>query len=363
MTRRRRLVACAGTPGAAAGDVDAASCAPGPRACPPEGGHAEAASAIQPAGRRIYNPLPRQTFGRASKRLAEGAAEVILALRRRVETRRWTIGKSAFADCGVGIRASSQPHRTRRLTALARTSALAAALLAATAPVPRAEAAAPPAPVVRAGGLRVVVAANSFAPSEAGSAAAYQAGSTHPHHPPRGQPGSPSTADSVDERVNLEALRSLYLASVRDEHSIAKGLAEIDRVRASTHAQPGSPLDATLAAYAGALVTLRAKHAFWPAQKLRYLREGLAILDRTIASHPDHAEARYLRLMSCYYLPGILGRSGSVRADFAALARLLPGVREQYPPQLYDAITRFVVERGRLPAEQRRALEDTLPAG
>jgi hypothetical protein len=164
----------------------------------------------------------------------------------------------------------------------------------------------------------------------------------------------------VDERVDLAQLRELYLASVRDEHAIAKGLAEVSRLRMRANAQPGTPFDATLTAYSGALVTLRAKHAFWPTQKLRYLRDGLAILDRTIAQHPDHPEARYLRLMSCYYLPGILGRGGSVRADFAALARLLPGVRAQYPPALYDAITRFVVERGRLPAEQRRALEDTL---
>ncbi|HET7232691.1 MAG TPA: hypothetical protein VFJ16_21955 [Longimicrobium sp.] len=164
----------------------------------------------------------------------------------------------------------------------------------------------------------------------------------------------------MDERVDLARLRELYLASVQNERDIARGLGEVERLRARADARPGTTLDATLTAYTGALVTLRAKHAFWPGQKLRYLRDGLAILDRTIEKHPDHAEARYLRLMSCYYLPGILGRSGSVRADFTALARLLPGVRAQYPPELYDAITRFVVERGRLPAEQRRALEDTL---
>ncbi|HEU4561494.1 MAG TPA: hypothetical protein VFS20_26810 [Longimicrobium sp.] len=168
------------------------------------------------------------------------------------------------------------------------------------------------------------------------------------------------TTDSGDARVDLAPLRELYLASVRDEGAIAKGLTEVKRLRETAHPPVGGALDATLAAYTGALVTLRAKHAFWPPQKLAHLRQGLAILDRTVERHPDHAEARYLRLMSCYYLPGILGRGGSVRADFAALARLLPGVRAQYPPDLYDAITRFVVERGRLPAEQRRELESTL---
>ena len=64
--------------------------------------------------------------------------------------------------------------------------------------------------------------------------------------------------------------------------------------------------------------------------------------------------------MSCYYLPGFLGRTASVRSDFAALAQLLPAVRAQYPAELYAAIARFVVERGKLPAEQRRVLQDTL---
>lgn len=165
-----------------------------------------------------------------------------------------------------------------------------------------------------------------------------------------------SPADSVD----LAPLRGLYLASVRDGRAIERGLGEIERIRGRAHPEAGTALDATLAAYQGALVTLRAKHAAWPPQKLRYMREGLALLDRTVERNPDHAEARYLRLMSCYYLPALFGRGGSVRADFAALARLLPGVRGQYPPAVYAAITRFVVERGRLPAEQRRVLEDTL---
>lgn len=165
---------------------------------------------------------------------------------------------------------------------------------------------------------------------------------------------------AAGDSVDLAALRETYLASVRDGRAIPRGMDEIEHIRARSRPEAGSALDATLSAYQGALVTLRAKHAAWPPQKLRYMREGLALLDRTVERSPEHAEARYLRLMSCYYLPGFFGRGGSVRADFAALARLLPGVRGQYPPAVYAAITRFVVEKGRLPAEQRRVLEDTL---
>lgn len=181
------------------------------------------------------------------------------------------------------------------------------------------------------------------------------AAAANPHHP--------AAFLAMDERVDLEPLRELYLASVRDGDAIPRGMDEIRRLRARGSVAAGSPLDATLTAYEGALVTLKAKHAFWPAQKLRYLRQGLTILDRTVAAHPEHAEARYLRLMSCYYLPGILGRSGSVRDDFAALARLLPAVRPQYPRPLYEAIVRFVLEKGRVDPHARRALEASLKPG
>ena len=166
-----------------------------------------------------------------------------------------------------------------------------------------------------------------------------------------------------DERVDLTALRETYLRSVSESKAIREGLAEIERLREKGAVRPGTETDATLTAYRGALITLRAKHAFWPTQKLQYLNQGLAVLDATVRAHPEHAEARYLRLMSCYYLPGVLGRGRTVRDDFSALARLLPGVRRQYPAELYGAIARFVVERGRLPADQVRALEATLAQG
>jgi hypothetical protein len=109
-------------------------------------------------------------------------------------------------------------------------------------------------------------------------------------------------------------------------------------------------------------VTLRAKHGTWPPSRLRHLREGLSILDGAVAARPDEAEVRYLRLLSCYYLPGILGRGRSVREDFAALARLLPEARHDFPPELYAAMVRFVLENGGPSPPQRAALLAALEA-
>lgn len=158
----------------------------------------------------------------------------------------------------------------------------------------------------------------------------------------------------------LDRLRALYLAAVEDDEAIERGLEEVERLREGSAAGRGGARAGLLSAYAGALETLRAKHALWPPAKLRHLRQGLEVLDRAVEEHPEVAEIRYLRLMSCYYLPGVLGRRGSVREDFAALARLLPDARDEYPPDAYQAVVRFVLEEGTPSPDARERLERAL---
>ena len=180
--------------------------------------------------------------------------------------------------------------------------------------------------------------------------------------------GEPAPLDAVrstrvaaaGDPAPLDSLRALYYAAVQDEGAIRQGMQAVDALRRSGTAVAGGTLDGILLAYEGALITLRAKHGFWPHDRLRHLRDGLALLDRAVAVYPDVAEVRYLRLMSCYYLPGILGRRRSVRDDFAALARLLPAARGDYPPELYRAIVTFVLENGAPSAQERTALEGAL---
>lgn len=162
-------------------------------------------------------------------------------------------------------------------------------------------------------------------------------------------------------RSGIEEVRRLYGEALRTESAIGRGLAEVERMRVSSAGRDATT-SATLSAYTGAFIVLRAKHGIWPPDRLRNVRTGLAVLDSVVAAHPGHAEARYLRLMSCYYLPGLFGRNWSVRDDFAALARLLPGVRGQVPNELYQVIVRFVLENGRPSPEQRAALEASLRA-
>nr|HOX53239.1 hypothetical protein [Fibrobacteria bacterium] len=109
-----------------------------------------------------------------------------------------------------------------------------------------------------------------------------------------------------------------------------------------------------------------AKHALWPPRKLEHLERAAPLLDSAVARSPNHPEIRYLRLMSCYYLPFFFGRKASVEEDFRALARLLPGWTGGLDEGLRAEVARFILGNfDGLTAEDRLRLSPLakLPSG
>jgi hypothetical protein len=113
-------------------------------------------------------------------------------------------------------------------------------------------------------------------------------------------------------------------------------------------------------ALAGALEVVRAKHSRWPPNKLKYLRRGVSALDRLVAEAPDDAVVRYLRLVSCFYLPFFLERDQSVKEDLRVLTELLPKGSGGFSGPVYSAVIRFVLENGDPAREEQMRLEAAL---
>lgn len=179
-------------------------------------------------------------------------------------------------------------------------------------------------------------------------------GGIHPQHDETPVAASVFVPDVPADDDLVEQMRAFYLRGVERRASIDSALA----LPAS-----GNP-DPVVEAYRAALVVLKAKHAFWPTTKLAHLERGLPVLDRLVQEHPRHAEIRYLRLLSCYFLPGFLGRKDSVREDVAALSGLLPPAEGDFPPDLYREMLLFVLDAGEIePAARARLSElvDQLP--
>jgi phytoene synthase len=138
----------------------------------------------------------------------------------------------------------------------------------------------------------------------------------------------------------IEDVRDRYWGSAQAEN--------IDSVQALLRSEPELRLDPIAVAYDAALEILKAKHAFWPPKKLEHVNNGLPVLDSLVTSHPSLVEPRYLRMLSCYFLPSILKREWSVEEDIRELATRLPDAGAQVPIPQYKKMLRFLLQNGEL---------------
>jgi hypothetical protein len=152
----------------------------------------------------------------------------------------------------------------------------------------------------------------------------------------------------------------LYVLSVEGKEWAGRAADSLSAVRRAIPA--GSAEAVTAEAYQGALEVVRAKHSRWPPNKLKHLNRGAEILDALVEREPANLEARYLRLASYIFLPFFLRRDEKVTADLEALVQGLPGDPEAFSPPVYRAVVRFVLENGKLGAEERATLQAALDA-
>lgn len=138
---------------------------------------------------------------------------------------------------------------------------------------------------------------------------------------------------------SLERLRTFWFLSVAQDSILPRAWSEWEALRERQQL----PQDLERA-YEGALEVVEAKHAMWPPAKLDHLKRAAPLLDSAVARSGHHPEIRYLRLMSCYYLPRFFGRKWSVDADFQALARLLPRSRGVVSDGLRAEVAKFVLD-------------------
>lgn len=157
-----------------------------------------------------------------------------------------------------------------------------------------------------------------------------------------------------DGRLGLERLRLLYFLSVAEEEFVAVALDQADALDA--RADLDTEIASVLEAFRGALEVVRGKHAFWPHHKVGHVRTGLGRLDRVLEGRPHLVEARYLRLLSAFYLPFFFGRGDTVDADLDVLAELLLERPPHMSTEAYRAVADFVLDHGELDEAQKVGL-------
>jgi 5'(3')-deoxyribonucleotidase len=145
--------------------------------------------------------------------------------------------------------------------------------------------------------------------------------------------------------------RQLFYQSVEDAQTIEKAILLFRKI-GQEKACKGLALT-----YIGALTALRGKYAFSPIAKYRHVLNGLRLMDQGIAKSRDNIEARFIRGMTCFYLPFFFNRKKTAQNDFRTIVKQLHKEYHLYDAQLIMNVTDFLLEQADLNTEEIRMIK------
>ena len=157
------------------------------------------------------------------------------------------------------------------------------------------------------------------------------------------------TENNLNYSYKIPDLRLLFEKASKDE-------ATCDRLAKHLASYKGE--DQVVYAYKGATEGLRAKYAWSPYYKLKYIRNSAAIFTKTIKEDPDNAEIRFLRYSIEYYIPRYLNMSGHLQEDKAIfLEGLFQYPKSNFDADMFQIVKRFLLKHpDHLTEEERKKL-------
>jgi len=137
--------------------------------------------------------------------------------------------------------------------------------------------------------------------------------------------------------------RERFYKSVEDKTQIDSAMHLFQTIRETDKAREGCAIT-----YLGALIALKAKHASWPLQKLKFVKQGLAMMDKGISISPDDLEALFIRGSTCYHLPFFFWKGDDAQRDFRKIVMMLPSQIDAYDPALMVNAIQFISKHAEL---------------
>ncbi|MEJ2616913.1 MAG: hypothetical protein P8Z35_18305 [Ignavibacteriaceae bacterium] len=158
--------------------------------------------------------------------------------------------------------------------------------------------------------------------------------------------------------TTLEKIRNLYYSSVEDENDLRK----LESLITDNFSDTLSQYPPVILAYYGGVEALKAKHAFWPFNKLSHFNSSMDILKTAVKEEPDNLEIRFIRFSILDNVPGILGFSKERETDKDEIVFLL--CNKDYSElnfKIQNNIIQYMLNSGRLSPEQINLLTKTFP--
>lgn len=157
--------------------------------------------------------------------------------------------------------------------------------------------------------------------------------------------------NSASENQQIIKGRTLFYEAVENESKIDSALQIFEQIK-NDHPD----LNGRAQVYIGALNAVKAKHAFWPHDKLYYANKGLDIMDQGLMLKQDDIESLFVHGTICYNLPFFFNRSNDGMNNFKQIIQLLPGKKKLYDADLISDIVRYLKEEIELSPGDSEAL-------
>jgi len=159
------------------------------------------------------------------------------------------------------------------------------------------------------------------------------------------------TCRAASPEEALSRARSLFYESVEDRQAVEPAMALFRKIGAQG-TQEGLAMT-----YIGALTALQGKYALFPMTKYRRAKKGIALMNRGVAMDPDQIESRFVRGMTCYYLPFFFHMKETALLDFQVLIRLLETEYGDYDAGIVGHIIDFLLNNVPLSEEEMRIIQ------
>ena len=159
-----------------------------------------------------------------------------------------------------------------------------------------------------------------------------------------------SRADNTEP--DLKALRQQMLVALNSSATTDSLYNSLGKLRVKSPVVLG---------YMGGLDALKAKHAWNPYSKIRFLSASENVLQQAINADPHNIEIRFVRFSIEYHLPGFLGMAKNLADDRDEMIRQL--TNKNYgtaDKKLTLNLIKFLIDSKKCSARQTEALHQQL---
>ena len=146
--------------------------------------------------------------------------------------------------------------------------------------------------------------------------------------------------------------RKLFALSVEDKNQIKPAIDLFNKIIDDK----GNFLHNRALVYIGALHTIKAKHTFFPFDKLKWAKEGLSIMDNALSLAPEDIEVLFVHGTICYNLPGLFKREDDARRNFHKIVELLPDNIHRYDKYFIADVLDYLDNKISLTKEDQKVI-------